>query len=54
LNNLEFDQVALLRDQIKELKRAIDGSQPSKEVNMKPVSYRESKRPSSRRANALF
>ncbi len=41
-NNLEFEKAALLRDQIKELKRAIDGSQPAKETQKgKPVSYRK-------------
>ncbi len=41
-NNLEFEKAALLRDQIKELKRAIDGSQPVKELRgAKPVSYRK-------------
>jgi len=41
-NNLEFEKAALLRDQIRELKRAIDGSQPVKELNSRPpVSYRK-------------
>ncbi|MCW5555170.1 MAG: excinuclease ABC subunit UvrB [Verrucomicrobiae bacterium] len=41
-NNLEFEKAALLRDQIKELKRAIDGSQPVKTGRpAKPVSYRK-------------
>jgi len=41
-NNLEFEKAALLRDQIKELKRALDGSQPVKETALaKPVSYRK-------------
>jgi len=41
-NNLEFEKAALLRDQIKELKRAIDGSQPAKQAAVaKPVSYRK-------------
>jgi excinuclease UvrABC nuclease subunit len=41
-NNLEFEKAALLRDQIKELKRAIDGSQPVKETRTaKPTSYRK-------------
>jgi len=39
-NNLEFEKAALMRDQIKELKRAIDGSQP-----VKPVSYRKAGKP---------
>jgi excinuclease ABC subunit B len=37
-NNLEFEKAALLRDQIRELKRATDGSLPSKES--KAGSYR--------------
>jgi excinuclease ABC subunit B len=36
-NNLEFEKAALLRDQIRELKRTVDGSDPSKPA--KPVSY---------------
>jgi excinuclease ABC subunit B len=40
-NNLEFEKAALLRDQIKELKRAIDGSQPAKEAKASPTSYRK-------------
>ena len=44
-NNLEFEKAALLRDQIKELKRAIDGSQPAKAANAaKPASYRKAGR----------
>jgi excinuclease ABC subunit B len=40
-NNLEFEKAALLRDQIKELKRAIDGSASVKAASTaKPVSYR--------------
>src|SRR6185436_5008213 len=39
-NNLEFEKAALMRDQIKELKRAIDGSQPAIEAkSTRPVSY---------------
>jgi excinuclease ABC subunit B len=41
-NNLEFEKAALCRDQIKELKRAIDGSTPA--AGAKPVSYRKGKR----------
>jgi excinuclease ABC subunit B len=47
-NNLEFEKAALLRDQVRELKRAIDGSQPAKEtkeVKGRAVSYRKGKRP---------
>jgi len=39
---LKFEKAALLRDQIKELKRALDGSQPGKETKASParrVSY---------------
>jgi excinuclease ABC subunit B len=43
-NNLEFEKAALLRDQVKELKRALDGSQPAKEAQAKPVSYRKGRR----------
>ena len=43
-NNLEFEKAALLRDQIRELKRTLDNSQPvpagSKSVHLKPVSYK--------------
>ena len=41
-NELKFEKAALLRDQIKELKRMIDGSQPGKEIKPSPakrVSY---------------
>jgi len=37
--NLEFEKAALLRDQIKELKRLLDGGKP--EEKTKPVSYRK-------------
>jgi excinuclease ABC subunit B len=40
-NNLEFEKAALLRDQIRELKRAVDGSEPAKETQKLPVSYRK-------------
>jgi excinuclease ABC subunit B len=40
-NNLEFEKAALLRDQIKELKRMVDGSQPVKEAKANPVRYRK-------------
>jgi excinuclease ABC subunit B len=43
-NNLEFEKAALLRDQIRELKRAIDGSQPVKETKAQPASYRKAGR----------
>jgi excinuclease UvrABC nuclease subunit len=45
-NNLEFEKAALLRDQIRELKRAITGSQPAapaKAGTAKPVNYRKRK-----------
>ncbi len=44
-NNLEFEKAALMRDQIKELKRGIDGSQPAREAKAaKPVNYRKDSR----------
>jgi excinuclease ABC subunit B len=43
-NNLEFEKAALCRDQIKELKRTLDGSSPAKDAKTKPVSYRPSGR----------
>ena len=43
-SKLEFEKAALLRDQIKELKRAIDDSRPMKEVqSAKLVTYRKTK-----------
>ncbi|MBE0543735.1 MAG: excinuclease ABC subunit UvrB [Verrucomicrobia bacterium] len=41
-NNLEFEKAALMRDQIKELKRAIDGSQPIKSATNIPTRYPKS------------
>jgi excinuclease ABC subunit B len=47
-NNLEFEKAALLRDQIRELKRAVDGSEPVKGARQQSVSYgKSSKRTSS-------
>jgi excinuclease ABC subunit B len=40
--NLEFEKAALLRDQIKELKRMLDGGKP--EERAKPVRYRKTNR----------
>ena len=48
-NNLEFEKAALLRDQIRELKRAIDGSKPVKEVKATPTRYRRSGRQHARK-----
>ncbi len=42
-NELKFEKAALLRDQIKELKRMRDGGAPAKEA--KPVNYRKKTRP---------
>ncbi len=43
-NNLEFEKAALCRDQIKELKHAVEGSQPAKDAKpAKSVSYRKVK-----------
>src|SRR3989440_3221345 len=47
-NNLEFEKAALLRDQVRELKRALEGTQPAKES--RSVSY--SKPRQKRRNNA--
>jgi len=44
-NNLEFEKAALLRDQINELKRALDGSEPVRKPDRKrKVSYRKAVR----------
>ena len=43
-NNLEFEKAALLRDQVKELKRAMDGSLPVMAAKTEgPVSYRKNR-----------
>ena len=42
-NELKFEKAALLRDQIKELKRMVDGGAPAKEA--KPLNYRKKTRP---------
>jgi excinuclease ABC subunit B len=42
-NNLEFEKAALLRDQIRELKRAMHGSKPVTEAKTRPVSYRKTR-----------
>ena len=39
-NNLEFEKAALLRDQVRELKRTVDGSAPGKDSKPSPVSYK--------------
>src|SRR5436309_1216247 len=41
-NHLEFEKAALLRDQIRELKRGIDGSTPVSKTKPQPLSYRKS------------
>jgi excinuclease UvrABC nuclease subunit len=49
-NDLEFEKAALLRDQIKELKRAIDGSGPMKEVQSARMgTYRKTRPGAARR-----
>jgi excinuclease ABC subunit B len=50
-NNLEFEKAALLRDQIRELKRAGDGVAPSNEAQT-PVSYRKTGKSRSARRKA--
>src|SRR5207302_5453963 len=50
-NNLEFEKAALFRDQLRELKRTfVESTSPagSKAPAGKPVSYRKTKRPSTR------
>ena len=42
-NDLKFEKAALLRDQIKELKRMLDVGAPAKEA--KPLNYRKKARP---------
>jgi len=49
-NNLEFEKAALLRDQIKELKRAIDGSVPAAKAG--PADYRKGRATSRGRAKS--
>jgi len=41
---LQFEKAALLRDQIKELKRMIDGGQTPKGCEAQPVNYRKKAR----------
>jgi len=56
-NNLEFEKAALLRDQIRELKRATDQSEPGKQAKTAatgPVNYRKTRRPRSKRASSPF
>ncbi len=51
-NNLEFEKAALLRDQIRELKRTFDGVEPGKPAQAgaaKPVSYRKGRKSRSSR-----
>jgi excinuclease UvrABC nuclease subunit len=43
-NELKFEKAALLRDQIKELKRMMDGGQPVGEVKPPTASYRKKAR----------
>jgi excinuclease ABC subunit B len=52
-NNLEFEKAALLRDQVRELRRAMEGSRSVTEGNSgeaKPVSYRKQPKSISRKA----
>jgi excinuclease ABC subunit B len=44
-NELKFEKAALLRDQIKELKRMIDGGRPVREGKAQPASDRKKDRP---------
>ena len=45
-NELKFEKAALLRDQIKELKRMIDGGRPVREAKVQPAIDRKKDRPS--------
>ena len=47
-NNLEFEKAALLRDQVRELKRGIDGSKAVAETGSKPVNYGRARRKGSK------
>jgi excinuclease ABC subunit B len=51
-NNLEFEKAALLRDQVRELKRAVDGSAPVTDTRAQPVSYRKAGKPRHARRKA--
>lgn len=56
-NNLEFEKAALLRDQIRELKRTMEGGSASKEKKPGtpgPVSYRKGRRKTGDRSNVPF
>jgi len=56
-NNLEFEKAALLRDQVRELKRSLDGSEPLKQPKApsgKPVNYRKGKSRSSGKTEVPF
>jgi len=44
-NNLEFERAALLRDQIRELKRAVGGGPAAEKAENKRVTYRTGRRP---------
>jgi len=44
-NNLEFEKAALLRDQVRELRRAVEGSEPGKGATKRTVSYGRSSNP---------
>jgi excinuclease ABC subunit B len=54
-NNLEFEKAALLRDQVRELKRGIAGAQPGDPGKpTKPVSYRKLGNRPAKKANVPF
>src|SRR6516162_579650 len=55
-NNLEFEKAALLRDQVRELRRTMEGGTAAKTKTQReePVNYRKGKRGSSKRANVPF
>ena len=56
-NNLEFEKAALLRDQVRELKRSLDGTEPINQPKLpagKPVNYRKGKSRSSGKTEVPF
>jgi excinuclease ABC subunit B len=53
-NNLEFEKAALLRDQVRELKRSLEGGEGATPGSEKPVSYRKGKSRKSGKSEVPF
>ncbi len=53
-NNLEFEKAALLRDQIRELRRTLDGAPPASPARTGPVAYPRRKKRGARKSTAPF